>query len=65
MLKCPDAYLYHGRIVPAKNDIGHEVRILHLLGRDKKSAKYEIFHGNAQKIERLDGTPPAEVKKAK
>ena len=63
MLKYPDAHIYHGRVVAAKNEIGYEVRILHLLGRDKKTAKYEIFHGDPREIERLEGTPPPEAKK--
>ncbi|MBI2806927.1 MAG: hypothetical protein HYX68_18255 [Planctomycetes bacterium] len=56
--KYPDANIYHGRVVPAKNDIGYEVRVLHLLGRNKKTLRYEIMHGNPKAIERLDGTPP-------
>jgi hypothetical protein len=63
LAKYPDSSIYHGRVVPAKNEIGYEVRILHLLGRDKKTAKYEIFHGNPQEIQRLEGTPPPDVKK--
>ena len=64
LLKYPDAHIYHGRVVAAKNDVGHELRVLHLLGRDKKTAKYEIWHGNPRELERLDGTPPpVEVKK--
>src|SRR5204863_80714 len=58
LAKYPDANIYHGRVVPAKNDIGYEVRILHLMGRDKKTAKYEIFNGNPQELERIDGNPP-------
>lgn len=63
LVKYPDAAIYHGRVAPAKNDIGYEVHILHLLGRDKKTAKYEIMHGNPQEIERLDGSAPPEAKK--
>jgi hypothetical protein len=61
--KYPDTSIYHGRVVAAKNEIGYELRILHLLGRDKKTAKYEIFHGNPREIEKLDGMPPPEAKK--
>ena len=61
--KYPDTSIYHGRVVPTKNEVGYELRILHLLGRDKKTAKYEIFHGNPQEVEKLDGTPPPDVKK--
>jgi hypothetical protein len=63
LLKYPDANIYHGRVVPAKNEVGYEVRILHLLGRDKKTAKYEIMHGNPREIEKLDGTPPPDLKR--
>ena len=63
--KYPDTSIYHGRIVPAKNEVGYELRVLHLLGRDKKTARYEIFHGNPQEIEKLDGAPPGDVKKKK
>lgn len=63
LAKYPDAVIYHGRIVPAKNEIGYAVRILHLLGRNKKTARYEIMHGNPQEIERLDGAAPLESKK--
>lgn len=61
--KHPDASIYHGRIVPAKNDIGFEVRILHLLGRNKKTLRYEVMFGNPAEIEKLDGNAPPEVKK--
>ena len=40
-----------------------EYGILHLMGRDKKTAKYEIFHGNPQEVEKLDGAAPSETKK--
>jgi hypothetical protein len=61
--KYPDTSIYHGRVVAAKNEVGYELRILHLLGRDKKTAKYEIFYGNPQGVEKLDGNAPPEVKK--
>ncbi len=63
LAKHPDASIYHGRIVPAKNEIGYEVRILHLLGRNKKTARYEIMHGDPSTVERLDGNAPPESKK--
>ncbi len=63
LARYPDANIYHGRVVPAKNDIGYEVRILHLLGRDRKTAKYEVFHGNPQELTKLDGEAPPEAKK--
>lgn len=61
--KYPDTSIYHGRIVAAKNEIGYELRVLHLLGRDKKTAKYEIFHGNPLEVEKLDGAAPPEARK--
>lgn len=61
--KYPDANIYHGRIVSAKNDIGYEVRILHLMGRDKKTARYDIMYGNPSEIEKLEGSAPPEAKK--
>ncbi len=63
LAKHPDTSIYHGRVVPAKNEIGYEVRVLHLLGRNKKTARYEIMHGDPSTIERLDGSAPPEVKK--
>ena len=63
LAKYPNASIYHGRIVPAKNAIGYEVRVLHLLGRDKKTARYEIMHGDPRAIEKLDGAAPPEAKK--
>jgi hypothetical protein len=61
--KYPDANIYHGRIVAAKNEIGYEVRILHLMGRDKKTARYEIMYGNPSEIEKLDGNAAPESRK--
>ncbi|MSU77291.1 MAG: hypothetical protein EXS16_04250 [Gemmataceae bacterium] len=63
LAKHPDTSIYHGRVVPAKNEIGYEVRVLHLLGRNKKTARYEIMHGDPNTIEKLDGNAPPEVKK--
>jgi len=63
LAKHPDATIYHGRVVAAKNDVGFELRILHLLGRDKKTARYEIMYGDPREIEKLDGAAPPEVKK--
>lgn len=63
LAKYPDTSIYHGRIVPAKNAIGYELRVLHLLGRDRKTARYEIFHGDPTTLTRLDGNAPPEAKK--
>jgi hypothetical protein len=57
----PDAVIYHGRVVKAKTDAGHELHLLHLLGRDKKTGKYAIFYGNAAELIRLDGKAPPEA----
>jgi len=62
LAKYPDAHIYHGRVVAAKNEAGYELKILHLLGRDKKTARYEIMYGNPQEIEKLDGARPPEAK---
>ncbi len=61
--KYPDANIYHGRVVPAKNEIGYELRILHLLGRDKKTARYEVMYGDPNGVEKLDGARPSEANK--
>lgn len=55
--------IYHGRIVPAKNDIGHAIHVLHLMGRHKKSAEYKVFYGDASQLIKLDNKPPADPKK--
>jgi hypothetical protein len=59
----PDSSIYHGRIVKANNPVGYEIRILHLLGRSKKTARYEVFHGNPAELTLLDGQVPPEAKK--
>jgi hypothetical protein len=51
--------IYHGRVVKADNPVGYEVRILHLMGRHKKTQEYGVFHSNGREIQKLDGTPPA------
>jgi len=56
--------IYHGRVQRAENDVGYEVRILHLMGRHKKSLDYKVFHGSPAEIPKLDGTAP-EKKKGK
>lgn len=55
--------IYHGRIVKASNDIGYEVKLLHLLGRHKKSAEYKVFHGDPKELVPLDGNAPPEARK--
>lgn len=55
--------IYHGRVVPAGNEVGYEVRLLHLMGRNKKNSQYEVFHGNPKEVPRLDGNAPPEARK--
>jgi hypothetical protein len=55
--------IYQGRIVPAKNDLGHAIQILRLMGRHKKSADYEVFHGDPKGLVKLDGKAPPAAKK--
>ena len=58
-----DANIYHARIVPVKNEVGYELHVLHLFGRDRKTARYEVFHGDPAAVVRLDGNAPPESKK--
>jgi hypothetical protein len=51
--------IYHGRVKRAKNEVGYEVHILHLMGRHKKSLDYKVFHGNPAEIPMLDGRGPS------
>lgn len=60
-----NAFIYHGRVRPAQNEIGYELKVLHLLGRSKKTAKYEIFHGDPTTLQKLDGSTPPEAKAKK
>ncbi len=48
--------IYHGRVV--KGDAGYEVRLLHLMGRNKKTARYDVFHGDRATLVPLDGRKP-------
>lgn len=57
--------IYHGRVVRTTGEPGYEVRLLHLMGRHKKTANYDIFHGNPKEIVVLDGNAPPEAKKKK
>jgi hypothetical protein len=54
--------IYHGRVVKADNPIGYEVRLLHLMGRNKKTSNYDVFHGDPKELTKLDGTPPPKTK---
>jgi hypothetical protein len=50
--------IYHGRVVKADNEVGYEVHLLHLMGRNKKTSNYDVFHGNPIELVKLDGRPP-------
>ncbi|MBI1916985.1 MAG: hypothetical protein HYS12_19935 [Planctomycetes bacterium] len=59
----PDAGLFHGRIAKAGNVVGYELRLLHLLGRDRKTQKYEVMYGDPKELARLDGNAPPEPRR--
>jgi hypothetical protein len=63
--KYPDANIYHARVVPAKNEVGYELRLIHLLGRDKKTSRYGPFYGDPATLIKLDGNAPPEAMKKK
>lgn len=50
--------IYHGRLVKADNPVGYELRVLHLMGRHKKTLRYEVFHGDATELVPLDQKKP-------
>ncbi len=50
--------IHHGRIVKANNNVGYEVRLLHLVGRNKETLRYEVFHGDPSKLVPLDQRKP-------
>jgi hypothetical protein len=54
--------IYHARVAKAKsaaeNMVGYELRVLHLMGRHKKTAEYEVFHGDGSQLEKLDQRKP-------
>ena len=52
--------IFHGRVVKAENPAGYEVKLLHLLGRHRKTLRYEIVHGDPSQVPKLDQRrPPA------
>jgi hypothetical protein len=63
LARYPDARIFHARVVKAKNAIGYELRVLHLLGRNRKTSRYEVFHGDPKDIVKLDGNAPPEAGK--
>jgi hypothetical protein len=54
--------IFHGQVVKAANEVGYEVRILHLLGRSKKTANYDVFYGDEKQVRKLDGNAPPEAR---
>jgi len=54
--------IYHGRVVKAENEVGYAVRLLHLMGRNKKSLEYKVFHGDGTQIPKLEQQKPSQGK---
>jgi hypothetical protein len=50
--------IYPARVEKAKNEAGYELRVLHLMGRHRKTADYEVFHGDPAQLMRLDQRKP-------
>ncbi len=50
--------IYHARVVKAANPVGYELKVIHLMGRHKKTAEYRVFHGDPKKLVKLDGKGP-------
>jgi len=53
--------IYHARVVKAASDVGYELRVLHLMGRHKKTLRYEVFYGDASQLVPLDQRKPRMV----
>jgi hypothetical protein len=53
-----DGMVYHGRVVRADTPAGYAVRVLHLMGRHKKTLRYEVFYGDPKTLTKLDRRPP-------
>jgi hypothetical protein len=50
--------IYHGRVTKAANDAGYELRLSHLMGRNKKTLEYSVFHGDPKQLVPLDVKRP-------
>ncbi len=50
--------IHHSRVFKAKNKIGYELRLVHLVGRNKETARYEVIHGDPAKLIPLDQRRP-------
>ena len=46
--------IYQGRIVAAKNDLGHAMQVTRLLGTNKKKTQWEVIHGDPTGLVQLD-----------
>lgn len=50
--------IYHARVVKADNPIGYALHLIHLVGRHKTTAEYEVFLGDEKELIPLDGRKP-------
>ena len=50
--------IYHARVVKGQNKPGYELRVLHLMGRHKKTAQYQVFYGEPGQLVHLDQRQP-------
>jgi len=50
--------IYHARVAKANNEVGYELRTLHLMGRHNKTLQYEVFYGDASQLVPLDQRKP-------
>jgi hypothetical protein len=50
--------IYHARVVKADNPVGYELKLIHLMGRNRKTAEYRVFHGDAKTLIKLDARAP-------
>jgi hypothetical protein len=50
--------IYHARVVKADNAVGYELQLIHLMGRNRKTARYRVFHGDPKRLRKLEGKAP-------
>ncbi len=55
--------IYHGKVVKKNDAAAPEVRLIHLMGRNKKTQNYDVFHGDPKGLITLDGNAPPEAGK--
>lgn len=53
-----NGHIYHARVVKTDKG-GHELKLIHLMGRHKKSLEYRVFHGDPKTMIKLDQKAPA------